>query len=360
VGHGYMIRKVLLKEILPGMELGTEVLLPGNGRMLEEGTVLTTELLARFKKEGIASLDIRQREEWPDILAKSLNEPAEKKRFMSVYMETVQSVKDAFQDMRVCERLSMDEMERLVQGMILPMLNYRGIIHNLYELHACDEYTFHHSVKVALLCGVIGKWMGYEEAEIRQLSLAGLLHDVGKSRIPLELLTKPGKLDSDEMAIMKQHVTKGYELLQKSGVIVAWPVACAVLQHHERMDGSGYPHRTCGAELHPYAKIVAVADVYDAMTSDRVYRKRHTPFKVLKTLTEEMFGKLDPDVCTTFMNNIRDYLIGNRVKLSDGRLAEVVALHHPMATRPVVRTQAGDFIDLESEKDIVIIEIINA
>lgn len=353
-----MIRKVLLQEIIPGMELGTEILHPASGKRLKEGTVLTEQLLAQLKGGKVVSLDIRQREEWPDFLAQSLDEPAEKKRFLSVYMETVQVVKDAFQDMRVCERLSMDEMEQLVQGMILPMLNYRGIIHNLYELHACDEYTFHHSVKVALLCGMIGKWMGYSDEQVRQLALAGLLHDVGKSRIPIELLTKPGKLSEDEMAVMRQHVARGYDLLHGAGKPVAWPVACGMLQHHERLDGSGYPHKSGAEEIHPYARIVAVADVYDAMTSDRVYRKRHTPFTVLKILTEEMFGKLDPDVCTTFMNNIRDYLIGNRVKLSDGRLAEVVALHQPMATRPVVRTQDGVFIDLESEKGIVIVDIL--
>ncbi len=356
--HGFMIRKMLLEEVLPGMELGTEILLSGTGRRLEEGTALTSDLIGQLKKIGVVSIDVRQREEWDDFLKDASDESGEKKRFFTMYTHTVQHIKQTFDAIRAGEILPIDEMEKMVQEMILPMLDYRGIIHNLYELQTSDEYTFHHSVKVSLLCSVIGKWLGYSDDQVRQVSLAGLLHDVGKARIPIEMLTKPGKLSEAEMAVVRRHVSKGYELLSESGAVVEWPIVCGMLQHHERMDGSGYPHGAGAEDIHVYARIVAVADVYDAMTSDRVYRKKHTPFMVLKLLTEEMFDKLDPDVCTTFMNNIRDYFIGNKVRLSDGRFAEVVALHQPLATRPVVRTQDGCFIDLEGEKGIVIVEFI--
>lgn len=134
-------------------------------------------------------------------------------------------------------------------------------------------------------------------------------------------------------------------------------MAYSILQHHERMDGGGYPGRLCGDDIHDYPRIIAVADIYDAMTSERVYHSKDTPFTVVEMISKDAFGKLDPAVCTVFLNNVKDYFIGNLVELSDGRKAEVVFLGQYQAARPVVRTQSGEFLDLERRKDISIIDL---
>jgi len=219
-----------------------------------------------------------------------------------------------------------------------------------------DDYTFHHSLDVAVLCGVVGRWLGYKGEELKDLVLAGLLHDIGKTQIPLEILRKPGKLTPEETKIMQLHTTRGYNLVKELDLPAA--VTYAVLQHHEREDGSGYPLQVTGDKIHPFAKLIAVIDIYDAMTCDKVYRKKVTPFEAVETITRDMYDKLDPNICAVFLNNVRDYFIGNTVLLSDGREAEVVYLGQYISSRPVVRTEDGLFIDLEQRKELSIVRLL--
>jgi len=160
------------------------------------------------------------------------------------------------------------------------------------------------------------------------------------------------------MEAMKLHTTKGYNLLKE--LELSQGVLFAVLQHHEREDGSGYPLGVKGDKIHNFAQIVAVADIYDAMTSDKVYREKTSPFQAVEALVQDMYGKLSPDVCTIFLNNVRDYFIGNIVELNDGREAEVVYLGQTMTARPIVRTPSGEFIDLERQKHVSIVKLVGA
>jgi HD-GYP domain-containing protein (c-di-GMP phosphodiesterase class II) len=214
-------------------------------------------------------------------------------------------------------------------------------------------------VNVAVLSGIIGKWMDIRGQDLRDLIFAGLMHDIGKSQTPVAILNKPGKLLPDEMEIMKRHTTKGYYLLKEVPqvpLVVMW----AVLQHHERMDGSGYPLRMRGENIHSFARIIAVADIYDAMTSDRVYRRRSTPYHVIENIFRQMFGELDCNVCSNFLFHIKDYMTGSVVLLSDGRQAEIVSPGSFPAGLPLVRTVDGQFLNLEQKRDIKIYGLISA
>ena len=185
------------------------------------------------------------------------------------------------------------------------------------------------------------------------------MHDIGKSQVPPEILNKPGKLSAEEMDIMKRHTIQGYYLLKevpRTPLVIMW----SVLQHHERMDGSGYPLHLRGSNIHEFARIISVADVYDAMTSDRVYRRRTTPYHVVEALFRQMFNVLDPVVCSKFLYHVKDFMTGNIVMLSDGRQAEIV---HPgafPAGLPLVKTTDGQFINLEQKRDITIYGLISA
>ncbi|MDU2065889.1 MAG: HD domain-containing phosphohydrolase, partial [Sporomusaceae bacterium] len=177
--------------------------------------------------------------------------------------------------------------------------------------------------------------------------------------IPLAVLNKPERLLDEEMAVMKMHTLYGYDLL-KNVPGISKQVLAGVVQHHERLDGTGYPFGLAAEKIEPFGRIIAVADIYDALTSDRVYHKKTTPFAVVELLIEEMFGALDPTVCTVFLNNVRDYFLGNRVLLNTGEQAEVVYLGQFLGSRPIVKTEDGDFVDLERRKEVTIVKLVRA
>lgn len=360
----YIKKLYRIEDVLPDMQVGKDILTDDGKIMLIEGTILTSNIIEGLKCWDIPSIFIRE-----EVLGTSevieipvaMNTPISKSQqeFYNKYDATMSIIKKAFETMRYFKEAPIKEMKELADHSILPMLESVGAINHLQMIRHQNDYTFQHSVNVAIICGILGKWLGYTGANLADLVLAGLLHDIGKTQIPLEILDKPAVLSKAEMIIMQTHAILGYKLI-KDNKNLSPNIIYAVLQHHERMDGSGYPFRVKADNLHQYARIIAIADTYDAMTADRVYHNKVTPFAVVETMAREMYDKLDPHICTVFLNNVRNYFIGNIVKLSDGRRAEVVYLGPFMATRPTVCTQNGEFIDLEKYKNIGIIELIEA
>lgn len=352
------IKRYSLKNVKPGMEVGQLVFTNDGQVVLGEGTILTPSLIERLDYWGITYLLIKQNSD-ESLPWQEAPESLIQKKFFADYSQTVDVIKQAFTNMYFADEVPVRQMCELVDSMIEPLAGSVGVINHLQMVPRQDDYTFHHSMNVAVTSGLLGRWLGYTEQNLKELILAGLLHDVGKMKIPPEILNKPGKLTVDEMEIMKQHTTRGYQLIKRDAN-ASLGVLCGILQHHERMDGTGYPLKTAGDKIHPFAKIIAVADAYDAMTSDRVYHKKMAPFAVVELLVQEMFGKLDPTVCTMFLNNVRDYFLGNIVQLCDGREAEVIYLGQYIGSRPVVRTIDGELLDLEKQKKYTIVKTIKA
>lgn len=349
-------KRFQIREVKPGMELASSLMTDNDKFALGEGTILTANLIERLKNWGVETLDVHVAVEVKKKEPRSLT-----KLQLAVsreYNETVSELKRSFETVRFFKQVPLKEMRELADTTMETFINTSGILNHLHVVHRQDDYTFHHSINVGILCGVIGRWLGYNDSQWKDLVLAGLLHDIGKTQITLEILRKPGKLSSFEMETMQLHTTRGYNLVKD--LDLPHSVLCAILQHHERDDGSGYPLKVTAEKIHPFAKIVAIADIYDAMTSDTVYRKKRTPFEAAEAVLKDMYDKLDPNICSVFLNNIRDYFIGNIVELSDGREAEVVYLGKYVSARPVVRTDDGEFIDLEKKKDIGIIKLVKA
>jgi len=206
---------------------------------------------------------------------------------------------------------------------------------------------------------VLGKWLGIKGPALREVVLAGLLHDIGKTQIPLEILNKAGRFTSVEREVMQEHATYGYELVKNTRQL-SKDVLMGIWQHHERMDGEGYPFGLSNGEISTYARILAVADTYDAMTSNRVYQNAVTPFKVVEEVFSELFCKLDPAISMTFLENLKDSLIGYIVRLSDGNEARVIYLDKVRPAQPVVKVANGLYIDLEKRRDLSIVEVISS
>lgn len=205
---------------------------------------------------------------------------------------------------------------------------------DINALKTSDEYTFKHSVDVATMSMIIAKKQGMKQEDIYNIGIAGLLHDMGKSKIPLEILNKPGKLNDDEFAVMKQHPVLGYEILKEKKEFNK-AISLAVLQHHEKMNGKGYPMGVTSDHIIHYAKILSVVDVYDALVTERPYKKafsQRTAVEMIMSMTEE----LDITAMKSFLASVILYPVDSTVQLSNGERARVVKNNPTTALRPVV------------------------
>lgn len=344
-----------IADVSPNMMLARD--LPGEGAtfLLRSGTILTANLIHHLQQWGVSALDVVADEEGtPELIANDAENLLEK------YQDTVNQLRQAFESIAYFKEVPLRKMKELADQSIEPLVQSGSIISQFHVMRRIDDdYTFRHSVNVSIIAGILAKWMGYRGNELKNIILAGLLHDVGKTQIPMNILNKPGKLLADEMEIMQLHSTFGYHFVSQTDQ-VSEAVALSILQHHERLDGSGYPQGLRNNEIHDAAKIIAISDVYDALTSDRIYRRRFTPFSAVEILINEMGDQLDARGCSTFLLNVRDYLIGNVIMLSDGRKATVVLSGRFMAARPLVRTTDGEFIDLEQNKELTITKVLEA
>ncbi|MDT8900571.1 HD-GYP domain-containing protein [Anaeroselena agilis] len=351
----WITRHHLLSEVQTGMILARPVVSDDMSILLNENTVLTDSMLALLKTWQIQSLYVKEiiREGGHNISGFG----SEQEAFGRNYADIVRTLKDVFEKTRYFKEVPLGQVQELADQTIESLVNATGVISHLASVRAADDYTFRHSLNVGVIAGLLAKWLKFRGKGLREIVLAGLLHDIGKTQVPLEILNKPGPLSGEEMAVIEEHPIKGYKLIEDTDLIPQSVKLC-VLQHHERLDGSGYPLAIAGKEIADYARIIAVADVYDAMTSRRVYRGALTPFSVIAEIFAEMFIRLDPAVALPFISHVRDSLVGFLVRLSDGTEARVVYLDKDRPAQPVVKLAGGDYIDLEKRRDLTITEVI--
>ncbi|WP_372636479.1 HD-GYP domain-containing protein [Cohnella sp.] len=268
----------------------------------------------------------------------------------------VREVRELFEYAKQTDRIPFARVREQIVPLILELSNHPNLNQIFRYLEVHDEYVYRHSVAVGILSKLIGKTKGFDDGELMELTIAGFLHDIGKSRVPGAILNKPGRLTEEEFRIVKEHTVFGYEILKKSdGVPERY--AYVALQHHEREDGSGYPLGLRGGSIDVFSKIVAVADVFHAMMSKRVYKSPLPLFQVLKELADNVYGSLEPGITIAFLKRIMDMLIGNRAVLTDGREGRIVMVNAGDPVRPVVEVD-GQYIDLSAERSIELDRII--
>ena len=226
----------------------------------------------------------------------------------------------------------------------------------LHCMKSIDDSVYAHSINVALISRAIGKWLKLSREELNELTIAGLLHDIGKAEIPSEILNKTGKLTDEEFELIKSHALKGSKLLKKAGFNS--DIQFAALQHHERSDGSGYPRGLEADEISDFASIIAIADVYDAMTSARSYRTPKCAFQVIAAFEEDGLKKYNTKYILTFLERIADAYQNSMVMLSDGRSGKIVYINKSRLSRPIVQVEDKEMVDLSKETDISITSIL--
>ena len=263
--------------------------------------------------------------------------------------KTVDGVKNVFISVGNNERHhdQFEELKKRIETILEEILNDDNLMINMTDLKTFDEYTYQHSINVAVLSMVIGTTLRLSHKEMFNLGLAALLHDIGKIFVNKEVLNKPRKLDANEMEIMENHSYIGYKYL-KSRYEFSVSTYIGVLDHHERYDGTGYPNNKKGKDISLFGRIINVADVYDAMTSNRCYRKGICPFKVIGILERDK-DAYEPGVLYLFMERTIEAYVNTEVLLSNGEQGKVVLLNKSLLSRPVVMTDKGTIYDLSKD-----------
>ncbi|WP_138496284.1 HD-GYP domain-containing protein [Paenibacillus pinistramenti] len=341
-------------ELRPGDRV-TEDIFNSNGVfVLQRDTILTDESIVKLVQHGIDFIDI---ENHIDNVSASSSQPlsASLQKLKPKFDGALDIFETLFLESLANGKFSSDYIDETLQPLMNDLMDQKDVVSLLMMFNHQDEYTYNHSLQVGLLSYYIAIWMGYDEKEAYRVGKAGYLHDMGKCMIPPHILNKPSKLTEEEFDFIKKHTHYGYELiLNSTGDETA---ALVARQHHERDDGSGYPYGLSKEEIHPYARIAAVADTYSAMTSQRVYQSRKEQLTVLQEMYKLSFGKLSGEAVQALIRHLVPNFIGKKVLLTTGETGHIVMTNHSDFFRPLVRTDSR-FADLAKEPETSIQEVL--
>ncbi len=259
----------------------------------------------------------------------------ERERAKQAIAASKKAVTSMFNDARMGKAIRAEAATQLVDEIAASVFRNEGALVSLVRLKTKDDYTYMHSVAVCALMVSLAKELELSETETKQAGLAGLLHDIGKAAIPMDVLNKPGALTNDEFAVVKQHPERGYQMLLQANVTDA-VVLDVCLHHHEKMDGMGYPHKLKADEISLFARMGAVCDVYDAVTSNRPYKAGWEPGVSLQRMAQ-WAGHFDDRIFKAFVKSVGIYPIGSMVLLKSGRLAVVVDQSPKSLLTPILK-----------------------
>ncbi|MDG5789394.1 HD-GYP domain-containing protein [Evansella sp. AB-P1] len=354
--------KVKINQLIPGCILSEDIYKHTNAPIMKKKTVLTKGHINILKIFVISYAVVESRlvdgrEYKPSEVIQEENSIGENKTdfkstFMERYLVAVQKYKKLFSSWQAGAKVDAFAIRKV----FLPLYEISPTKDDLIELHhycTKEDYLYYHSVAVSILSYNLGKRLNLSNGEVIQLGLSALLSDCGMSKLPMSLLIKKDPLTIEEYEEVKKHPMFAYQMLKD---IPGFSKAAllGVIQHHERNDASGYPLKLSQEKLHLFAKIISICDIYHAMTSERYYRKKRSPFKVIESLKQEHFSKIDIIVLENFILMILDLSIGKKVRLNNGEIGEIVFLDDNEPTRPIVKLTNNELLKLTSNRELYI------
>lgn len=296
-----------------------------------EGVIKSNEKIQVLTGEGNAPFDVRN----------------------AIFVEESREVFDKIKD---GSKIELESVKENLEAAFPDMVRNNDVLMRLKQLQETDDYTFQHSIRVSMLAAMIGKWLKYSENEMKELALAGLLFDIGKLKVPDFVINREKKITSNEFNLIKKHPQFGYQILLKTEGVTNNVKYCA-LQHHERMDGSGYPLRVKERQIHEFAKIIMICDIYDAMISDRPYRRKYSAFDAAEYIEWNSGVTLDPGICYIFLTNLAEYYTGKKVVLNTGKTGTIIYVDMEYPTRPVIKLDDGQILELTKNKHIRVLDM---
>jgi len=336
--------KIQINQLQKGSVISKNVFSATNKPLAYKDTIVTEGIIEALRAFLVSEVEIedhydskKQTQHDVSNASEKVNEIlTSKSDFYQSYIDAVQSYKSIYLGWQAGSPVDIGKVRQIILPLIGELQKNEDEILKLYHYCKEEEYIYHHSISVALLSALLAKKLGYQQGEVNQISLTGLLCDCGMSKVTPAIIIKKVTLTETEYKEIKQHPVHSYNML-KNIMSIKDGVKLGVLQHHERLDGSGYPLNVASDQLHPYSKIVALADTYQAMVSVRPFRRKQSPYKVFEQIVQDDFGKFDLQVIQALKQAIVKLSAGSRVRLSNGLEAEIVYVDENYPTRPIVK-----------------------
>ena len=386
-----MFKQLSLKELKPGMVLTQPLVSRQGSLVVEAGTLLTEFILGSLQNpvymnsilpEDIGfdnmKLNVFVVEQHGSLSVEDLSHvgvevsgdegklPNPNKEhlldpyYVALYDNVMEMLCNLLDPRNVSRGLDLDAIGQLIADRQLEQLcDGARAVTQIHNMNRDGSYLLHHSLHVAILAGLMGRWLHWPREHRERLVLAGLLHDVGKLKISDDILNKPGKLTPSEMEIVRRHSTYSAEILAKCGLSGEMDIMAGVLQHHERGDGSGYPSGIKKEIISPFGKILAILDIYDAMAANRAYAHKVSPFEIFDRLNADMMeDKIDAEYGVLFVKKVCHALTGSWLRLTSGEKAKIIYIDQSRTNAlPIVETTEGKFYDLAHDGRVKIVEL---
>lgn len=301
-----------IKKLRPGMVTAQSIYNKKGGNYLTRGVPMTEQYINRLKKLGLTHLTVTSVNPAFSVL------PPDDIIQEKTRVQAIHKLYDTYQTLESTGELSTDALAGTSEEILMDILSSKSNLVQLTDLRIHDDYTFAHSVNVAVLSAMLGSRIGLSHDDMLTLIMGSLLHDIGKLIVPADILTKPGRLSNDEFTVIQMHPEAGRKKLRELPVPTAPVLAAIAGQHHEHMDGRGYPRHLMGDQIHRFARIAAIADVYDALTTQRSYKLAYRPHIAYKIMMKCSPGQFDESLLSLFFDNVAIYPVGTIIKTTMG------------------------------------------
>ncbi|MEK3888896.1 HD-GYP domain-containing protein [Bacillus sp. FSL K6-3431] len=359
-----------MEEIRIDFILEKDVIGKTKNPIIAANTVLTEKHLHVLKAFLIKEVDIRNKVANGDLKKTERKVKAEVDNtntdiessslfFSEKYMHAIEQYKREFQSWQSGLGINMTSLRKLLIPLIEESEQDKDWIKNIHLYSNKKNYLFHHAIAVAMISNFLARGIGYDKGQSLQVAIAGCLADSGMAKITPSILTKTKLFTESDWNEMKKHPIYSYQMVKTLSLLKP-EAKLAIYQHHERLDGSGYPTGEKGVRVHQLSQILAIADVYHAMTTEKPYKEKQPPFKTLQIMEEDLFGQFDIAILKVLVAGIASLSVGSAVKLSNGETGEIVYVKSEALTRPLIKIKDnGNMVDLERNRHLYIEQIIS-
>ena len=354
------IQKLKIDDLKIGMILG-ETIKISEKTTLSKDEPITTDILEMFKnQENMVEITVYKTKKYynHDFENNQYETSHNKTKSVSDTVNTLEKsfnaisvdLNQSFSKLGKLKISNIDEIRQISKQLQEKMTDLNALINDIVFYGSGSDSIYRHGINVAVLSNLLGKWIGLEEKKIHLLTYSALLHDLGKTMIDTKILNTNTSLSEEDYNKVKSHPLLGYNIVKEINFLDK-SVAQGILMHHERLDGSGYPLGLQDEKISQFGKIIAIADVFDAINSNRSYRKKKSPFDSLQIIKKESFGKLDYNYCNIFLNHMFNYYVGKDVLLNNNKVAQIIQMDINDLDRPLILLE-DSFIKLTENKEL--------